>query len=85
MKIKLDIDCTSAEARAFFGLPDVAQLQEAVLTELQERMLENLRLMDPEAMFRAWMPFAAQGVEELRNLFSSPAGRKRRSGGAGDE
>ena len=80
MKIKLDIDCTPAEARAFFGLPDVAPLQEKVLRELQERMLENARLMNPEAMFRAWMPFATQGVEELRNLFASQATRKRRSG-----
>lgn len=85
MKIKLDVDCTPAEARAFFGLPDVAPLQEAVLQELQARMIKNVRLMDPEALFRAWMPFAAQGVEDFRNLFSSAAGRKRRSGAAGDE
>ena len=85
MKIKLDIDCTPEEARAFFGLPDVAPLQEAVLRELQERMLKNVRLMDPEALFRAWMPFAAQGVQDFRNLFSSATGRKRRSGAAPDE
>jgi hypothetical protein len=80
VKIHLDIECTPAEARAFFGLPDVAPMQEAVLRELQQRMLENARLMSPEAMFRAWMPFATQGVEELRKVFSSSTGRKRRSG-----
>jgi hypothetical protein len=28
MKIKLDIDCTPEEMRAFFGLPDVKPMQE---------------------------------------------------------
>ena len=85
MKIHLDIDCTPAEARAFFGLPDVAPLQEAVLRELQERMLKNVRLMDPEALFRAWMPFAAQGVEDFRKLFSTgTAARGRRAGKSGE-
>jgi hypothetical protein len=85
VKIHLDIDCTPAEARAFFGLPDVAPLQEEVMKELQGRMLKNVRLMDPEVMFRAWMPFATQGVEDLRNLFSQATGRKRRSGAQGTE
>jgi hypothetical protein len=85
VKIHLDIDCTPAEARAFFGLPDVAPLQETVLRELQERMLKNVRLMDPEALFRAWMPFAAQGVEDLRKLFTSETGRGRRSRASGGE
>ncbi|HUP23464.1 MAG TPA: DUF6489 family protein [Thermoanaerobaculia bacterium] len=85
MKIHLDIECTPAEARAFFGLPDVAPLQEAVMKELQERMLKNVRLMDPEAMFRTWMPLATQGVEDLRNLFSQATGRKRSSGAQGTE
>ena len=31
MKIKIDIDCTPQEARAFFGLPHVEPMQEAVL------------------------------------------------------
>ena len=86
MKIHLDIDCTPAEARAFFGLPDVAPLQESVLRELQERMLKNVRLMDPEALFRTWMPFAAQGVEDFRKMFSTAAPRGRRAAGTrGDE
>ena len=28
MKVNVEIDCTPEEARAFFGLPDVAPLQE---------------------------------------------------------
>lgn len=85
MKIKLDVECTPAEARSFFGLPDVAPMQEAVLHELRERMLKNVRLMDPEALFRTWMPFAAQGVEDFRKLFSTAAGKGRRAGTTGEK
>ena len=42
MKINIDIDCTSEEARTFLGLPDVKPLQEAMLVELEERMRANL-------------------------------------------
>jgi len=34
MKVTIDIDCTPAEARAFFGLPDVQPLQTAVMDRL---------------------------------------------------
>ena len=41
MKFKVDIDCTPDEARAFFGLPDVKPLQEALLPEVEERLRER--------------------------------------------
>ena len=80
MKIKLDIDCTAEEARAFLGLPDVAPVQEAVMEEVQERLLKNMQLMDPEQMFKTWFPIAVQGVEDVRKFFTEAAtgkGRKR--------
>jgi hypothetical protein len=39
MKIHLDIDCTPEEARTFMGLPDVGPMQEAVMKEMQDRMM----------------------------------------------
>lgn len=71
MKITIDIDCTPAEARAFFGLPDVAALQEAVLAEMQAEMTEKLKAMDPEAMFKAWMPTGLDGFENMQKAFWS--------------
>lgn len=61
MKISIDFDATPEEARKFFGLPDVAPLQEAMVAELQSRMAENLKAMEPEAMWRQWMPAAGAG------------------------
>ena len=86
MKIKIDIDCTPEEARSFFGLPDVKPMQEALITQLQERMTANLAAMDPETMIKTWMPMGLQGLEQMQKAFWSqmsqaagPAGGKDKS------
>ncbi len=38
MKIRIDIDCTPEEARAFLGLPDIRPMREELLKNLQARM-----------------------------------------------
>jgi Family of unknown function (DUF6489) len=69
MKIKLDIDCTPEEARSFFGLPDVAPLQAAVMKEAQDRMMAALKTMDAEGMFKTWMPSGVEGFEKMQRAF----------------
>ena len=54
MKVNFDIECTPEEARAFFGLPDVAPLQERMMKELEDKMLDNLKSMDPEKIVQTW-------------------------------
>ena len=76
MKIKLDIDCTPQEARAFFGLPDVAPMQEEVLRRMQEQILDNVRKMDPEVFLRTWFPMTSQGFDDLRKAFTGATGRR---------
>ena len=56
MKIKIDIDCTPQEARTFLGLPEVAPLQDVMMKELEKRLRDGLKSMDPEALFKAWLP-----------------------------
>src|SRR5690606_12085695 len=56
MKISIDIDCTPQEARSFLGLPDVAPMQEALMQEMQSRMLKALDSMEPEALLKNWLP-----------------------------
>jgi hypothetical protein len=74
MKIKVDIDCTPEEARAFLGLPDVAPMQEALMAELQKRMMANLQAMEPEQLFKTWLPAGLQGWEQLQKAFWSQMG-----------
>jgi hypothetical protein len=69
MKIHVDIDCTPEEARTFLGLPDVAPMQEALMAEMQKRMMANLQAMEPEQLFKTWLPAGLQGWEQLQKAF----------------
>ena len=69
MKITFDIDCTPEEARAFFGLPDVRPLQEAVMAKVQEKIMSNIQAMDPETIMRSWNSASVQGMEQLQQAF----------------
>lgn len=71
MKIKLDVDCTPDEARAFLGLPDVKPMQEKLIAQLQARITENLAAMDPESLLKTWMPIGMQGIEQMQKAFWS--------------
>lgn len=82
MKIKIDIDCSPQEARAFLGLPEVAPLQDVMMKELEKRLRDGLQSMDPEALLKAWLPSGAaaglsgglQGWEEIQRQFWSQMG-----------
>jgi Family of unknown function (DUF6489) len=80
MKFKVDIDCTPDEARAFFGLPDVKPLQEALLPEVEERLRTTLKAMDPEAMLKTWLPATLKGFEQLQQMFfaNMPGGSRKK-------
>jgi len=71
MKITVDIDCTPEEARTFLGLPEVKPMQDAMMREIEETMKKNLAAMEPEAMFKIWMPAGIQGLEQLQKMFWS--------------
>jgi hypothetical protein len=66
------IDCTPDEARAFFGLPDVKPMQEALLKDMQQHLSSHLQaVMDPEAMVKTWLPATLKGFEQLQSIFLS--------------
>ncbi|TXH39264.1 MAG: hypothetical protein E6Q98_01020 [Rhodospirillaceae bacterium] len=69
MKVKIDIDCSPEEARAFFGLPDVGPMQRAVMQEMQDRMLAAMRGTDAETLLKTWMPAGVAGLEQMQKMF----------------
>ena len=71
MKISIDVDCTPEEARAFLGLPEVAPMQAAVMEKIQEQLMGNLAAMDPDTLFKIWLPAGLQGFEQLQKAFWS--------------
>lgn len=86
MKITIDIDCTPEEARTFLGLPDVQPMQQALMTQMQDRMADSLSAMDPETMLKTWLPLGLQNWEQMQKLFwSQMAGGSGGSGGSGSK
>jgi hypothetical protein len=71
MKVTVNIDCTPDEARTFFGLPDLKPMQEAILQQVQQKLLANLNAMDPESIMKNWVPASMQGMEQLQQAFWS--------------
>ena len=69
MKVNFDIECTPEEARAFFGLPDVAPMQERMMKELEDKIMYNLESMDPETIVQTWLPATIQGWGEMQKMF----------------
>jgi hypothetical protein len=80
MKMHVEIDMTPEEARKVMGLPDVSQLQDKMLVEMERRMKAAMDTSDPEAMLRALMPMGGQAFEQVQKLVWEGA---RRSGGSG--
>ena len=74
MKVNFDIECTPEEARTFFGLPDVAPMQERMMKELEDKMMDNLKSMDPETIVKTWLPATIQGWGEMQKLFWAQMG-----------
>jgi hypothetical protein len=69
MKVEFEIECTPEEARKFLGLPDVIPLQEALMKQLQQRMSENIRQLDPEQLAKTWVPLTMQNWTEMQKSF----------------
>jgi hypothetical protein len=83
MKVTFDVECTPDEARRFFGLPDVAPMQEALMKELENQMRDNMRSLDPETMLKTWLPATMQGWGEVQKMFWNQMGGMNPSGAAG--
>jgi len=80
MKISIDIDCTPEEARAFMGLPNVTQLQDSLMKEIEDRMRAALRSTDPEVLFKTWLPASLQGWEQMQAFWRGMAGAGAKAG-----
>ncbi len=82
MNVKIEIDCTPAEARSFLGLPDVSALNEHVVAEMQRRMDSNLAMLQPEELMKTWSALGGQAQDQFRKLMTAAtdaalSGRKR--------
>jgi hypothetical protein len=68
MKVNVEVTCTPEEARAFFGLPDLGPMQQRVMGEIEERLRNSLAAMNPETIFKTWLPASMQGVDQMQQM-----------------
>ena len=73
MKLKVEVDCTPEEARAFLGLPDVSGLNAHLVDEMKKRMDQNISLLQPDELMKNWMAFGGQATEQFRKLMTAAA------------
>ncbi len=81
MKIHIEVDCTPEEARRFFGLPDVAPMQEVILKDLQKRLAEAIAAADTGKLLEQWMPLGLKGIEQWQEFWTRLAGAAAGAGG----
>lgn len=77
MKINVDIDCTPEEMRTMFGLPDVKPMQNALMAEIEAKAKKALQAMEPDALFKMWLPASIQGFEQWQKFVWSQLRRGR--------
>jgi hypothetical protein len=68
MKVNVEVTCSPEEARAFFGLPDIKPMQDRIMGEIEERLKSSLNSMNPEQVFKTWLPASMQGVEQMQQM-----------------
>jgi len=71
VKVKIEIDCEPAEARAFLGLPNVEPLNDHLVSEMKRRMDENISAMQPEELMKSWTSFGLQAQDQFRRLMEA--------------
>src|SRR5450631_1997792 len=71
MKVNVEVSCSPEEARAFFGLPDIKPMQDRIMGEIEERLRSSLGAMNPETVFKTWLPASMQGMEQMQQAFWS--------------
>src|SRR5690349_17133766 len=75
--------CTPHEARAFFGLPYVKPMQDAMMARIEREMLDAVAAMSPDAVMKMWFQSMPENPEQLRETFArfSPSPLVRRQAG----
>ena len=70
MKIKVEVDCTPDEARAFMGLPDVKPMQAAVMASLEQQAVRATESFSPESMLKLWFTTVPQVSAQMQEMFT---------------
>ena len=72
MKFTANVDCTPEEARAFFGLPDVSEVNKVIMDGIKKRTEENLdSFTDPTKFYEQMMKSGFGNMEAMQKMFAA--------------
>ena len=72
MRLTINIDVTPAEARSFFGMPDVEPMNEMIVAEMTRRAKDQMdTLADPERFVAQWMEMSGKGMDALQGMLGA--------------
>jgi hypothetical protein len=74
MKVRVEVDCTPQEARAFLGQPDVEAFNTWMVEQMKSRFEQNLEMLRPEELMKSWMAFGGQAQEQFRRFLEAASG-----------
>ncbi|HSS65206.1 MAG TPA: DUF6489 family protein [Gammaproteobacteria bacterium] len=69
MQIKITVDATPEEMRRFFGLPDVAPLQEEMIERMREKMRAGEAGFDPLTLMQHYLAPNMSNLEAMQKAF----------------
>jgi len=73
MKVKIEVECTPAEARAFLGLPDVTAVNEDLVAEMRSRLESGLAALQPDELVKTWSAYGGLAQDQFRKLMTAAA------------
>jgi len=68
MKVSIDIDLTPEELRQVLGLPDVAQLQQQLIAQVQQQMEDGVEGYDPASLLKPYMASGLGSMDALQKM-----------------
>jgi DNA repair protein RadC len=71
-KIEVETECSPEELRRVMGLPDVQPMQQAVMAEVEKRMLAHMERFSPEGVLKTWLG----APEQMQKMLASFMGQK---------
>ena len=64
MKFHIEVECPPEELRRLLGLPEVADMQEKLLKEIQAKLTQAIQESNPEKLLKSWMGGMSENWQE---------------------
>lgn len=69
MNIKIDIEMTPEELRKFFGLPNVADMQEAIMSRMKETIVDKMNEQGLPEVQTGFVEQSFKAMEAYQQMF----------------